>query len=134
MPEAIAGAGASLAAQLERVQPSSPPTTDQLAISPEHLLELVNGQVSTLSASLLTMMAMPSRATIVQAGDAGLCQLQGAGRKTDVQRVLSVAPVMPAPVPVGSIADGDIRLELSEALGQGGDDVLHRGGTAGCAT
>ena len=31
----------------------------------------------------------------------------------------------------GVIADGDVRLDLGEALGQSSDDVLHGGGTAG---
>ena len=126
--EAIAGAGASLAAHqndLAVVAADLGPVGD---LAGEHLLELVNGQVLDLA------VLVDDDGDAVQsydgAGDAGLVSLQGAGRKADVQSLIGSAGDACAGTG-GVIADGDIRLDLSESLGQGGDDVLHRGGTAG---
>ena len=82
------------------ISPSSPPTSDQLVISPVNIcLSWATARSSTLL-SLLTMMAMPSRATMVPVTP--VSSAFRAREERPMSRVLSAAPVMPAPEPVGS--------------------------------
>ena len=80
---------------------SSPPTSDQLVISPVNICLSWSTVRSATLLSLFTMMAMPSSATVVPSTSFFSSSFR-AREDRPMSRVLSVAPVMPAPEPVGS--------------------------------
>ena len=127
--KAIAGAGTGLAAHqndLAVVAAHILPVGD---LAGEHLLQLVHGQVCHLAG------LVDNNGDAVQSHGGAvhvvlLVVLQGAGGQADVQRLIGSAGDACAGTG-GVVADGDTRLHLGKALGQGCDDVLHRGRTTG---
>ena len=83
------------------ISPSSPPTSFQLVISPVNICFSWSTVRSVTLLPLFTMMAMPSSATTVPSTSFFSSSFR-AREDRPMSSVLSVAPVMPAPEPVGS--------------------------------
>ena len=127
--EAVAGAGTGLTADqhdLAVVAADLRPVGD---LAGEHLLELVHGQVRHLA-----VLIHDDGDAVQRHGGAVhivlLVVLQGTGGQADVQGLVGGTGDACAGTG-GVIADGNARLHLGKAFGQGSDDVLHGSGTAG---
>ena len=127
--EAVAGAGTGLTADqhdLAVVAADLRPVGD---LAGEHLLELVHGQVRHLA-----VLIHDDGDAVQRHGGAVhivlLVVLQGTGGQADVQGLVGGTGDACAGTG-GVIADGNARLHLGKAFGQGGDNVLHGSGTAG---